>query len=78
MSTQKAKIKATKRGGRRPGAGRKPENINRVPITVRVRPEIHATFEDLRRENGLSQAGQFERMVGQNTEVSRGVRHERS
>jgi len=63
MSTPTAKIKPSKRGGKRPGAGRKPENINRIPITVRVRPDIHAKFEALRQKNGFSQARQFEHLT---------------
>jgi hypothetical protein len=50
---------ATNRGGKRPGAGRKPRAVPRKAVTIRLEPEDAARFLALCHEQGRSQSEQL-------------------
>ncbi|MBC2607492.1 hypothetical protein [Pelagicoccus albus] len=51
------------RGGKREGAGRKPREIPREAITIRLEPETATKFKKICKANKLSYSGQLTKWV---------------
>jgi hypothetical protein len=51
------------RGGKRKGAGRKPSEVSRVIVSMRVEPEIKERFEKMCEAKQLSQSERFSEWV---------------
>lgn len=61
-TTTPAPVKS-RRGGARPGAGRKPAAIKRQPLTLRVTAETMGYVQALRRDHGKNIAECVERYI---------------
>ena len=52
-----------KNGGRREGAGRPPNKVAKVALTVKIDPECRGKLKFVAAFNGLSQAKQIEKLI---------------
>ena len=52
-----------KNGGRREGAGRPPNKVAKVALTVKIDPEAKARLDFICKINGLSQAMQIQALI---------------